>query len=513
MELNKETLEKDPCNFCGKTLREQMKGCNEITSRGVEISTTNGFANGTGDDYAESGSFGTGTFTINVTGLLSNTTYYYKAFATSTSGTAYSEQGTFTTNSIAAPVALAGTLVGSDNFTANWEAVSGATSYEIDVYESNVILASDLFISEYVEGSSNNKYIEIFNGTGATVDLSDYRLRLFANGSASAGSDIQLSGNLANGATVVYRNSGATIYAGTTIVSGATNFNGDDALALFKISANSNVDIFGRIGNDPGTQWTGAGGYSTLDKTLVRKSSVTSGVSVNPTGTGASAFTTLTTEWDLYDIDDVSDLGSHTFNAGSISYVIQNQNVGSVTSYQVTGLDPETTYFYVVRALDATSESVNSNEIEVETAPIITWNGTEWSNVDGPTITDDAVIAGIYDSTGSLSAKNLTVMEFLGEDEVGFTLNPGHTLTLSGSLINNGDEENVVFNSGSYFIQTSDAANTGEVTITRSAQIKLLDIVLWSSPVEEPLNQQYSPHLQKLLLAKIVVLRKGFVCA
>jgi hypothetical protein len=31
MELNKETLEKDPCNFCGKTLREQMKGCNEIT--------------------------------------------------------------------------------------------------------------------------------------------------------------------------------------------------------------------------------------------------------------------------------------------------------------------------------------------------------------------------------------------------------------------------------------------------------------------------------------------------
>jgi hypothetical protein len=29
MELNKETLEKDPCNFCGKTLREQMKGCNE----------------------------------------------------------------------------------------------------------------------------------------------------------------------------------------------------------------------------------------------------------------------------------------------------------------------------------------------------------------------------------------------------------------------------------------------------------------------------------------------------
>lgn len=36
--------------------------------------------------------------------------------------------------------------------------------------------ATDLFISEYVEGSSFNKYLEIFNGTGASVDLSDYQL-------------------------------------------------------------------------------------------------------------------------------------------------------------------------------------------------------------------------------------------------------------------------------------------------------------------------------------------------
>ena len=32
------------------------------------------------------------------------------------------------------------------------------------------------FIYEYTEGSSYNKYIEIFNGTGADVDLSSYEL-------------------------------------------------------------------------------------------------------------------------------------------------------------------------------------------------------------------------------------------------------------------------------------------------------------------------------------------------
>lgn len=53
----------------------------------------------------------------------------------------------------------------------------------------------------------------------------------------------------------------------------AINFNGDDAL-VYKISTTSFVDIFGRIGNDPGTEWTGDGGYSTVNKTLVRKATV-----------------------------------------------------------------------------------------------------------------------------------------------------------------------------------------------------------------------------------------------
>ncbi len=167
----------------------------------------------------------------------------------------------------------------------------------------------DLFISEYVEGSATNKYIEVFNGTGVTIDLSDYKLQLYSNGAASPSAEITLTGNLQNNSTMVYKNSQSTIYGGEAITaSSVINFNGNDAVALYKISTAGFIDIFGQIGVDPGTAWTATGGYTTVDKTLRRKYSVTHGVTTNP----PSGFPTLGTEWDLYNKDDVSGLGSHT---------------------------------------------------------------------------------------------------------------------------------------------------------------------------------------------------------
>ena len=47
---------------------------------------------------------------------------------------------------------------------------------------------TELFFSEYVEGSSNNKALEIYNGTGAAVDLAagGYNVQMFFNGSATS---------------------------------------------------------------------------------------------------------------------------------------------------------------------------------------------------------------------------------------------------------------------------------------------------------------------------------------
>jgi hypothetical protein len=265
---------------------------------------------------------------------------------------------------LSAPVATAGSDIDATSFKANWNAVTGADGYYLDVYSVGSETATDLIISEYVEGSSSNKYIEIFNGTGLSVDLSNYRLRLYSNGASSPSSDIQLSGTLDNNETIVYKNSSATIYGGAATTNAAVNFNGDDAVALYKISTSSNVDIFGCIGEDPGSAWT-SGSHSTVDKTLVRKATITSGITANP----ATGFPSLVSEWDVYPQDNVSNLGSHTIGGASTQiYVIENEDIGDVTSYYIDGLTPETTYFYVVRAYNnCGNTSGDSNEIEVFT--------------------------------------------------------------------------------------------------------------------------------------------------
>jgi predicted extracellular nuclease len=93
--------------------------------------------------------------------------------------------------------------------------------------------ATDLFFSEYVEGSSSNKYLEVFNGTGTDIDLSDYQLKLYSNGGIAPSYTNDLTGTLATGQVVVYKFSSSTIYAGAAINASACNFNGNDAIVLF----------------------------------------------------------------------------------------------------------------------------------------------------------------------------------------------------------------------------------------------------------------------------------------
>ncbi len=195
--------------------------------------------------------------------------------------------------------------------------------------------ATDLLISEYIEGSSYNKALEIFNGTPDEVDLSDYQLETYFNGGLTP-QTMALSGTLAQGEVFVVAHGSAApaiLAVANATNNNVANFNGDDAIALKKISTGGFVDIFGVIGNDPGDAWTGEGGYSTQNKTLVRKATVNAGITENPSGTGPSAFTTLVSQWDLYDQDTFTFLGFHDFEYSGEEVFAPTQQASNIILY------------------------------------------------------------------------------------------------------------------------------------------------------------------------------------
>ncbi|OQA20060.1 MAG: hypothetical protein BWY63_01588 [Chloroflexi bacterium ADurb.Bin360] len=169
---------------------------------------------------------------------------------------------------------------------------------------------SELFFSEYVEGSSNNKALEIYNGSTGTANLSQYTLEAYFNGNSLAGATLTLSGNLAPGAVYVIANGSAAsdILAVANLLNNSVAvFNGDDAIVLKHSGVI--VDVIGQIGTDPGTEW-GTGLTSTADNTLRRKATISTG-----DNNGSDTFNP-SAEWDGYATDTFDGLGTHTAYCG-----------------------------------------------------------------------------------------------------------------------------------------------------------------------------------------------------
>ena len=154
----------------------------------------------------------------------------------------------------------------------------------------------ELFISEYVEGSSYNKYIEIYNPTSQSIDLSSYVLKLEQDGKGTWTKEATLSGSLASKSVIIYKNSQATAYTGEAIVNNdVINFNGNDPVGLFKNG--ELIDLFGASSETPGQ----AVADFAKDKTFRRKATVK-----------APSTVFNAEEWEVLAKDDVSGLGSHT---------------------------------------------------------------------------------------------------------------------------------------------------------------------------------------------------------
>jgi len=209
---------------------------------------------------------------------------------------------------------------------------------------------ADLFFSEYVEGYGQNKAIEVYNPTLTTIDLSDYQIERYSNGTtnSSAGGVTNLTGMLVSGDAFV-------VTSGETDTSSTFGFidpilfsmsdlaepvgsyptplhmNGNDAMVLTKNG--QIIDVIGKVGEDPASgAWTddAASGFTmgswwTAQHTLIRKNTVLYG-----DNNGVDLFNP-SLEWDSLVVGSWNNLGAHTCDcigatvindANSVSYVV-----------------------------------------------------------------------------------------------------------------------------------------------------------------------------------------------
>ena len=239
---------------------------------------------------------------------------------------------------------------------------------------------TELYFSEYIEGSSYNKALEIYNGTGAAIDLATggYNVQMYFNGSTSAGLTINLAGSVADGDVFVVAHSSAVaiILAQADQTSGAGFFNGDDAVVLRK--GTTILDVIGQIGYDPGTEW-GSGLVSTADNTLRRKDTICAG---DPDGSNAFD---PSLEWDGYATDTFGGLGAHTASCAPTTLEPKlNEFSASTTGTDVEWVEvfgsPDTDYAaYTILEIegDTTGSGVVDEVIAVgSTDPAGLWLGS-----------------------------------------------------------------------------------------------------------------------------------------
>ena len=106
---------------------------------------------------------------------------------------------------------------------------------------------AQLMFSQYIDGNSNRKGLEVFNPDAATVRLEDYEIQLFSNGSQTKTMTVALTGSLATQQKhLVGRSELQTLLGNKVKQVAALNFNGDDAIVL--LYKGTPVDRFGRVG-------------------------------------------------------------------------------------------------------------------------------------------------------------------------------------------------------------------------------------------------------------------------
>jgi len=432
-----------------------------------------------GGTYVNEGTAATGAFSVNVSGLVPAKTYYYKAFVVDAAGHYYYSptEGTFTT-SLATPIATAATNVTPVGFTANWNAVTGAEAYILEVNKVSGSVTPNINVVEWNfedqntvadAGVSSNLTKTISTSGTANPTYSNFTI----NGSVGYYTSVAGWDGGANSRSwnVSFSTSGVTNMK-LSSRQRSSNTGPKDFNVQYSLDASTWIDITSAnitVAND---FLTGVLSNITLPAALENKPLVylrwimTSNSSVNNgtvAGTGSSS------------IDEISIIGDQgTFSTTPVTGSPITVTAPA-TSYSVTGLEPNNKYAYTVKAVSGSVTSAASNTIEVTTQGAPTWNGTEWSNNnEGPDATTPAIIDGDYNE-GAFTAQSLTV-------------NAGKTLTVTdfvsaGDVTNNG---HIIVADGANFVQTGTFApgTDSSFKVRKDTKpVKRLAYINWSSPM------------------------------
>ena len=224
----------------------------------------------------------------------------------------------------------------------------------------------NLFFSEAAEGSSNNKYFEVYNPTVDTIDLTNYAFARVTNnpgngigvyeawvdfdsGSVIAPNDVYI---------VSHQSASATILAESDMNYGSMS-NGDDGFALVYGNEPANpispqngdylvLDWIGDWNGDPGSGWDVAGVNSaTANHTLVRKCAINQG---DTSWTNSAGTNSVNSQWIVLLQNDWTNIGFHNFcpcDSSTNSYTLIEDTICNGLSITVAGNTYDSTGIYL----------------------------------------------------------------------------------------------------------------------------------------------------------------------
>ncbi|MDP2035924.1 MAG: fibronectin type III domain-containing protein, partial [Ignavibacteria bacterium] len=377
----------------------------------LDVATDNGFTNYIAG-YQNKDVGNVTTFAL--TSLTSGTNYYYRVRAYNASGTSINSNTIGLITLSAAPVASDATTITSNSFDANWNASVGVIKYYLDV-------ATDIEFTSYVAGYQNKDVgnVTTFNTSGLSAGANYYyRVRAFNVGGNSNNSNIislvtisptPIVNNAINiSQTSFEANWNATAGASGYLLDVVTDNGFSSFVPGYQNRDVGNVTSFNVTGLTPGATYYyrlrayNNSGVSNISNNVGVMTLSTVPVATNATSISQNSFVanwSVSTGAEKYFLDLATDSLFTNFVAG-----FHNKDVGNVTTLSITNLTEKTSYFYRIRAYNASGVTGNSNRISVNTLPsyiIISGNaGTSNAVLSYHDGTDKTVIA---DGAGNFS--------------------------------------------------------------------------------------------------------------